>query len=248
MALHKLDALALDKVLIGAGFPKDDLPTTTSPTGLYRRRTAWAKAMAESGGFYDIIGGPNPNGSYDYGLFQINEGVHRAGLGEANWAKILDPAYNASLAYSWTKQGADWSTWGLGMSGWAGSLHDSNPEAWAMIQQAFQRWYDRYPAEIAAAQAVASLVGVHLSNLVLGVRHPDVVIYQNALRAYLTKINKLGSLNPSGATGYYGGETQNMTKAVYSYQAAVTHDLGWLKGDLTTPGPKMLNVIGLKAI
>ena len=61
MALHKLDALALDKVLIGAGFPKDDLPTTTSPTGLYRRRTAWAKAMAESGGFYDIIGGPNPN-------------------------------------------------------------------------------------------------------------------------------------------------------------------------------------------
>ena len=134
------------------------------------------------------------------------------------------------------------------MSGWAGSLHDSNPEAWAMIQQAFQRWYDRYPAEIAAAQAIASLVGVHLSNLVLGVRHPDVVIYQNALRAYLTKINKLGSLNPSGATGYYGGETQNMTKAVYSYQAAVTHDLGWLKGDLTTPGPRMLNVIGLKAI
>lgn len=248
MALHKLDALQLDNVLIQAGFPKLDVATTTSPAGLYRRRTAWAKAMAESGGYYDIIGGPNPNGSYDYGLFQINEDVHRAGLGEDNWAKILDPVYNASLAYQWSKQGANWGTWGLGLDGWAGSLHTTNPDAWAMIQEAFQRWYNRYPADIAAAQAVASLVGVHLSLLKFGLRNPDVKIYQEHLRAFLTKVGRLGTLNPSGATGYYGGETQRMTDAVYRYQAAITRDLGWLRGDLTTPGPRMLNVIGLKAI
>jgi hypothetical protein len=250
MALHPLDALALDNVLIAAGFPKFDVASTTSPSGLYRRRTAWAKAMAESGGYYDIIGGPNPNGSYDYGLFQINEAVHRKGLGEENWAKILDPEYNASLAYSWSKQGADWSTWGLGLNGWAGSLHDTNPEAWSMIQQAFYRWYDKYPAEIAASQIIATMPGVHLSNLKFGVgpKNPDVTAYQTALRKFLTKINKLGTLNPHGVTGYYGVETQRMTDAVYRYQAAITHDLGWLRGDLTTPGPKMLNVIGLKAI
>jgi hypothetical protein len=248
MALHKLDALALDNILITAGFPKFDVASTTSPAGLFRRRTAWAKAMAESGGYYDIIGGPNPNGSYDYGLFQINEDVHRKGIGEAGWAKILDPVFNASLAYSWSKQGADWSTWGLGLNGWAGSLHDTNPEAWSMIQQAFQRWYDKYPAEIEAAKATANLPGVSITNLKYGLRNGDVLTYQRALRTFLTSVNKLGTLNPSGATGYYGTETQRMTDAVYRYQAAVTHDLGWLRGDLTTPGPKMLNVIGLKAV
>lgn len=248
MALHKLDAIQLDNVLITAGFPKIDLPTTTSPAGLYRRRTAWAKAMAESGGYYDIIGGPNPNGSYDYGLFQINEDVHRPGLGEENWAKILDPAYNASLAYKWSSGGANWGTWGLGLTGWAGSLHESNLEAWSMIQQAFKKWYDRYPADIAAAQAVVSLPPVTLANLKPGLRNNDVLTYQRTLRTFLTKVGRLGNLNPSGATGYYGTETKNMTDAVYRYQAAITHDLGWLRGDLTTPGPKMLTTIGLRAI
>lgn len=247
MTLHKLDALALDQVLIQAGFPKYDVPSTVSPQGLYRRRTAWAKAMAESGGYYDIIGGPNPNGSYDYGLFQINE-IHRVGLGEANWAKILDPVYNASLACSWTKQGADWSTWGLGRLGWAGSLHDTNLTAWQMIQDVFAKWYDAYPKAIADAQAIVNLPPVSLSNLKFGLRNGDVLTYQRSLRAFLLKANRLGTLNPSGATGYYGAETQAMTKAVYQYQASVTRDLGWLKGDLTTPGPQMLTAIGLRAI
>lgn len=248
MTLHKLDALQLDKVLIQAGFPEPDVATTVSPAGLFRRRTAWAKAMAESGGYYDIIGGPNPNGSYDYGLFQINEEVHREALGEANWAKILDPAYNASLAFTWSNHGADWGTWGLGLNGWAGSLHDTNLEAWSMIQTAFRKWYDRYPADIAAAQAIDSLPGVLLRNLVPGMRNTDVLTYQRSLRAFLTKVNRLDSLNPSGATGYYGKETRAMTDAVYRYEAAVTHDLSWLRGDLTVPGPGMLKVIGLRAI
>ncbi len=249
MTLHRLDALQLDNTLITAGFANPDTATTTSPAGLYRRRTAWAKAMAESSGYYDIIGGPNPNGSYDYGLFQINEAVHRKGIGEAGWAKILDPVYNATLAFQWTGSGKDWSTWGLGMLGWAGNLHDSNPAAWSQIQNIFKSWYDRYPADIKAAQAVASMPGVHLSNLKVGVKNnADVRTYQTALRAFLVKINKLGNLNPSGVTGNYGSETQAMTETVYRYQASLTGDLGWLRGDLTTPGPKMLNAIGLKAI
>lgn len=248
MATNKLDALKLDQTLVAAGFPATDYAGTTSPVGLYVRRTAWAKAMAESGGYADIVGGPNPNGSFDYGLFQIND-VHRPGLGEANWAKILDPVYNASLAWQWTGSGRNWSTWGLGLSGWAGSLHETNLEAWSMIQQVFQKWYDRYPADIAAAKAVEGLPGVHLSNLKYGVKNnDDVRTYQRSLRAFLTKVGRLGNLNPSGVTGNYFTETEAMTEAVYRYQAAVTHDLGWLRGDLTTPGPKMLNVIGLKAI
>lgn len=249
MATNKLDALKLDQTLVKAGFPATDYAGTTSPLGLYVRRTAWAKAMAESGGYADIVGGPNPNGSFDYGLFQIND-IHRPGLGEANWAKILDPVYNASLAWQWTGSGKNWSTWGLGLSGWAGSLHDTNLEAWSMIQQAFQRWYDRYPQAIADAKAIQSLPGVELDLLKPMSSgqppRPDVKTYQLALRAFLTKVGRLGTLNPSGATGFYGKETMAMTEAVYRYQAAVTHDLGWLRGDLTTPGPKMLNVIGLR--
>jgi hypothetical protein len=246
MTLHKLDALALDQALIEAGFPDPDYPTTTSPVGLYRRRTAWAKAMAESGGYYDIVGGPNPNGSYDYGLFQINESVHRPGIGEADWAKILEPAFNASLAFKWTGGGSNWGTWGLGLTGWAGNLHDSNLEAWSMIQAAFQRWYDRYPADIAAARDALTRPAVHLALLRYGLRNNDVLVYQRALRAFLAKVGRLGTLNPNGATGYYGNETKAMTEAVYRYQAAVTHSLGWLRGDLTTPGPGMLAAVDLR--
>lgn len=248
MVLHRLDALELDNVLIEAGFPKDDVPTTTSPSGLYRRRTAWAKAMAESSGYYDIIGGPNPDGSYDYGLFQINEKVHRPGIGEAGWAKILDPVYNASLAASWSNGGANWGTWGLGLTGWAGSLHDSNLAIWQLIQDIFQKWYDRYPADIAAARAVAEAPAVTLANLKPGTSHPDIKLYQKHLRLFLAKRNWLGDLNPSGMTGYYGLETRRMTQAVYNYKAAVTRDLSWLRGDLTTPGRKMLGEIGLRAL
>lgn len=248
MVLHRLDALELDNVLIEAGFPKVDVPTTTSPAGLYRRRTAWAKAMAESSGYYDIVGGPNPNGSFDYGLFQINEQVHRPGIGEAGWAKILDPVYNASLAAQWSNGGANWGTWGLGMTGWAGSLYDSNLSMWQLIQDIFQKWYDAYPKAIADAKAVADAPKVSLSNLKPGTRHDDIKLYQQQLRRFLAKRNRLGELNPSGMTGFYGTETRRMTEAVYRYQATVTRDQGWLRGDLTTPGAKMLGVLGLRSV
>jgi hypothetical protein len=53
-----------------------------------------AIALAESGGRIDAKGGPNSDGSYDYGLWQINSS-HRA----YNPSRLLsDPAYNAQAA------------------------------------------------------------------------------------------------------------------------------------------------------
>lgn len=246
--LHKLNAVELDDILVKAGFPIIDAPGTTSPSGLYIRRTAWAKAMAESGGYYDITSlEPNPNGSIDYGLFQIND-VHRAGIGEEGWTHILEPVYNAHLAYTWTGGGKNWSTWGLGLSGWAGSLHESNLEAWVQIQAVFKKHYDAYPAAIAQAKADAQLPGVHLALLKYGLRNPDVKTYQNALRVYLSLHGILGNLNPDGATGYYGTQTKAMTTAVYRHKAKETGNISWLKGDLTTPGPGMLTIIGLRPV
>jgi hypothetical protein len=134
------------------------------------------------------------------------------------------------------------------MSGWAGSLHTTNLAAWSQIQQAFKKWYDAYPKAISDASVVASLPPVHLADLKPGLRNDDVAIYQRALHSFLVNRNRLGTLNPSGATGFYGAETVAMTRAVYSYQASVTGDLAWLRGDLTTPGPGMLKAIGLRAV
>lgn len=252
MTLHRLDALELDNLLKKVGF--SDTLQTTSPTGHIRRRTAWAKAMAESGGYYDITSlEPNPNGSVDYGLFQFNDYAHRASIGPELWAQILDPVVNATIAYQKTGSGANWSAWGLGLSGWAGSLHDSNLAAWTQIQKIFQSWYDRYPTELAAAITAASSPAVHLAYLHYGMggaaqpaAKPDITTYQKALRTFLASRNRLGSLNPSGATGYYGHETEAMTEAVYRYQATATSNLTWLREPLHEPGPKMLAAVGLK--
>ncbi len=250
MATNKLDALKLDQTLVAAGFPATDYAGTTSPLGLYVRRTAWAKAMAESGGYADIVGGPNPNGSFDYGLFQFNDSAHRASVGEALWARILDPVLNATLAFQKSSSGRNWSAWGLGMSGWAGQLHETNLAAWSQIQKSFQYWYDRYPTDLAAAVELAKLPAVELDLLrpmkAGDAPRPDVKTYQANLRAFLAKVGRLGNLNPSGATGFYGKETIAMTTTAYQYQASVTGNLGWLRGDLTYPGNGMLNAIGLR--
>lgn len=71
-----------------------------------------AIALAESGGRVDAVGGPNSDGSYDYGLFQINS-VH------SQFDKhrlVSDAAYNTRAAISvWRSQGlAAWSTYNSG--------------------------------------------------------------------------------------------------------------------------------------
>ena len=236
MSLLRYDAIELDDVLIAAGF-----------TDYASRRKAWGVAMRESRGTPAIMGGPNGNGSYDFGLFQIND-VHRADTA-IDWDKILDGAYNASIAYRWTDGGVDWSTWGLGSTGWAGWLKDHAPETWAQVQRDFQVQYIAYPAALAAARDLRLRPPVTMSNVKPGVRNDDVLAYQTALRTYLTKAGMdvtLLAINPSGATGFYGQETRAMTAAAYTHAARITGDKGWLRGDITTPGPSLVMRLGLR--
>lgn len=85
---------------------------------------------------------------------------------------------------------------------------------------------------------IADLVPtVHLANLKRGVTHADVRELQLALRRHGT-----GSLNPSGATGHFGSETEAMTRAFQQKQ-------GWSGSDADgVPGPKTCALLGLHVI
>lgn len=90
-----------------AGF--SNTPGTYGGLGL---TWAVAVALAESGGDPAAVGGPNRDGSHDYGLWQINDKAHP---GDA--AKALDPAACAAAAYRISSAGRSftpWSTMGNG--------------------------------------------------------------------------------------------------------------------------------------
>lgn len=74
-------------------------------------KTMAAIALAESGGRVGAIGGPNPNGTYDYGLWQINSS-HRY----AKYKLLHDAGYNARAAVAvYHSQGLQaWSTYSSG--------------------------------------------------------------------------------------------------------------------------------------
>jgi cell wall-associated NlpC family hydrolase len=102
--------MSLIQTLQQAGFRGDAL------------RTAWAVAMAESGGRADAH---NPNastGDNSYGLFQINMlgGLGPARLkqyGLASNEALLDPTTNARVAFRMSGGGRDWSPWSAFKSG-----------------------------------------------------------------------------------------------------------------------------------
>lgn len=74
--------------------------------------TATAIALAESGGVTDAKGGPNTNGTYDWGLFQIND-VHKP-----TDAEKTDPIANARRAYKiWVQAGHSFKPWATFNSG-----------------------------------------------------------------------------------------------------------------------------------
>jgi cell wall-associated NlpC family hydrolase len=126
----QLSPTQLVSVLQDAGFSGEGL------------RTAWAVAMRESHGQPGALSPVNSNGTRDHGLFQLND-IH---LGRSISASdVYDPAKAASAVYRMTKGGTDWSSWGLGHSGWAGHLERTAPSSYARINAAFQAWYDRFP-------------------------------------------------------------------------------------------------------
>jgi len=91
---RKLSADALTTIAQSAGFSRAEA------------LTAAGIALAESGGDRDARGGPNSNGTYDYGLWQINS-VHKELLAKGSWR---DPDSNARMAYSVYK-GSGWKAW-----------------------------------------------------------------------------------------------------------------------------------------
>jgi hypothetical protein len=73
---------------------------------------ATAIALAESGGVTDAKGGPNSNGTFDWGLFQIND-VHKPTA-----AQKTDPVANAQRAYKiWVEAGHSFKPWATYNSG-----------------------------------------------------------------------------------------------------------------------------------
>ncbi|MGV1037663.1 MAG: hypothetical protein ACOYD0_11665 [Candidatus Nanopelagicales bacterium] len=125
----QLSPTQLKSVLIRAGFREPSI------------RIAWAIVMRESRAFPAIIGPKNSDGTRDYGLFQIND-VHRS---HADFSRILDPLYNAQVGYGLTNGGRDFSHWGIGTQGWAGTLKKQSPKYWQMLQDEMNRWRAQYP-------------------------------------------------------------------------------------------------------
>lgn len=72
---------------------------------------AIAIALAESGGNPDAVGGPNSNGTYDYGLWQINS-IHNPVEREKHSA-----AANWLLAWRIAGMGTSWKPWATYNSG-----------------------------------------------------------------------------------------------------------------------------------
>jgi hypothetical protein len=192
--MTQLPASKLIKVLRAAGFTGDGL------------RKAWSASMKESGGDPKIVGGPNANGTYDYGLFQINE-IHKKNL---KWDKILKAKYQAKVAYRWTKAGDDWSTWGIGENGWAGQLKKSNPAAWKDTNDRFNAYYKQFPDVL---KLVDNPRAVYFDDIKPGLRNESVFRYQTAMRVFAP--GRAAKVAPSGATGYYGNETRALTKKMY---------------------------------
>lgn len=96
----------------GAGPASADIlenPDTDGPTFV-------AIALAESGGDTNAIGGPNTNGTKDYGLWQIND-VHKQEFA-AYWSRWQDPTSNLAMAAAlYQNRGGkftDWSSYNYG--------------------------------------------------------------------------------------------------------------------------------------
>lgn len=73
---------------------------------------ALAVAYAESSWDATAVGGPNTDGTYDRGLWQIND-VHKLDKTRL----VGDPAYNAAQAYRISRGGTSWTPWTTFKSG-----------------------------------------------------------------------------------------------------------------------------------
>lgn len=99
--MAKLTAQQIAGYALAAGFPPAEIATAT------------AVALSESGG-ETTASNRNTNGSYDYGLWQINT-VHGSLLNQGN---KFDPLDNAKMALTvWQRAGNKWTPWVVYKSG-----------------------------------------------------------------------------------------------------------------------------------
>lgn len=119
----------LKSVLYAAGFREPSI------------RTAYGIAMRESRAYPRVVSPLNSNGTRDHGLFQIND-VHRA---TTDFSRIYDPVYNAQVAFRLSSGGSDFSAWGIGDRGWAGTLKRTQPVYWKFLQDEMARFRAQYP-------------------------------------------------------------------------------------------------------
>jgi len=108
------------------------------------KRTAWALAMRESRGIPDIVSPINSNGTRDNGLFQIND-VHQT---NHDFAQILTAKGNAQIAYLLSQNGTDFGAWGVGRTGWAEHLYQTQPKFWLYLQNELKVWRAQYPKRV----------------------------------------------------------------------------------------------------
>jgi hypothetical protein len=110
-----------------------------------RLRIAWAVAMRESEGYPQLVSGPLADGSYDHGLFQVNDSRRRE-----TWIKfnsLTEATYAASVALRMTDGGRDFGIWGLGSTGYALELRKNNPNLYNQLYRKWKAYYDQFPGD-----------------------------------------------------------------------------------------------------
>lgn len=110
--MSKLSAAQLAWYVTGGTPLNGGVYGTNMPITAHNAVIAVAVALAESGGVSDAKGGPNEDGSYDWGPWQINDKAHnvsqevKTNVG-ANWAQ----------AYQISDRGTNWTPWTTYKSG-----------------------------------------------------------------------------------------------------------------------------------
>jgi hypothetical protein len=91
--------------------------------------------------------------------------------------------------------------------------------------------------------------GVILANIQKGKKNSDVKAYQYALRKYLVahKVN-VNAINPGGATGFFGSETEKLTDTANNLIAKISGNPGWAKAPNTKISSSLAKRIGLKYV
>lgn len=234
MGLGYYDAVEATALLKQAGFAGDGL------------RRAYANGMKESWMTPAAVNSSNANGTKDYGLFQFNDVWRTSKDPVIDFDRLLGIGlYNAQTFHTVSKGGTDLGFWGIGTTGWAGSLKKSQPDFWALINKVFAQHYDAYPARLASAQELRLPTAVRLANVKPGKRNREVGVYQRHLRDWLLRYDHdICKVNPTGANSYFGTETSALTVLAYQQLVDLTGNPDWLKAH-DVPGPSLLRRIGL---